>query len=278
METALPFSGKYKISSVNFGFFKLDGGSMFGSVPKNMWNKIFPADEQNRVQLAERSLVIRDGSCTVLIDCGMGDKWNEKLKLIYAVEQSPFPLNPDSITDLVLTHLHFDHAGGISKYNSDKKLIPVFAKATAHVQRENLEYAKNPSPKERASYLAENYSMVELMPNKLIEGKAEIFPAIFVHPIHGHTHGQQWIEIVNGQERIVFPSDLMPTTRHLHPAYHMGYDICAETIINEKEKFLKQVVSANTLVVFQHDPDIIAAKIMLGARGEYQLDPKSIIK
>jgi glyoxylase-like metal-dependent hydrolase (beta-lactamase superfamily II) len=263
--------GSYTIEQHNFGFFRLDGGSMFGSVPKNLWSKRIPADADNCIRLATRSLVLRDGERTVLVDCGMGEKWNDKQRAIYGIENVPrsiWSFAPESVTDLVLTHLHFDHAGGISEAVGDGSFRPVFANARVHVQESNVENAKSPTIKERASYLAENYGALEEMSVSLVDGTAEILPGILVHRVDGHTRGQQWIEIV-GSPSIFFATDLVPTSHHLPLPFHMGYDTCAETLLQEKDNFLARAVQENAVVFFEHDPEIPAVTVTVDERGHY---------
>lgn len=265
--------GRFTLHVHNFGFFALDGGSMFGSVPKNLWEKRIPADAQNRIRLATRSLIVEDGPRTFLIDCGMGTKWNEKQRGIYAIESSPAgqkPFQNDSVTDLILTHLHFDHAGGISHWKSDGVTPePSFPRAQVYVQEANLANAQAPTVKERASYLPENVNVLAQCTLKALSGTMEICPGITVHRVDGHTRGQQWVEIHDGGEKIFFATDLIPTSHHLPLPFHMGYDCCAETLLHEKEDFLRRAVAENAIVFFQHDPEHMAATVELDARGHY---------
>jgi glyoxylase-like metal-dependent hydrolase (beta-lactamase superfamily II) len=268
--------GSFEISLVNFGFFRLDGGSMFGSVPKNIWSKRIPADAENCISLATRSLLVKDKDRLFLIDTGMGEKWNDKLRQIYAIEnvaQANWGFEPKNVTDVILTHLHFDHAGGISRYTDAKQtdLELCFPQATIHLQSDNLKNAKNPTIKERASYLKENWAPVEKGNLKLAEGTGEIYPGIKVHQVNGHTTGQQWIEIYSGKDAIFYPTDLIPTSRHVPLPFHMGYDICAGTLLKEKDAFLDEAVKRDVTVVFQHDPDTAAAKITKDEKGNYTL-------
>lgn len=262
------------IYSFNFGNFRLDGGSMFGSVPKNLWNKLIPADDQNRITLASRSLIIERDNRRILIDCGMGDKWSEKLRTIYAIENVPlgsWPFRADEITDLVLTHLHFDHAGGVTKYSNEISKQPVltFPHATIYLQHANWENARNPSLKERASYLSENVQPLEVAQLNLVRGDVEILPGIIVHQVDGHSLGQQWVEIQTNSQPLFFATDLIPTSCHLPLPYHMGYDRCAETVMSEKEIFLKRVIDEDAIVVFQHDPAIEACTVTIDPKGHY---------
>lgn len=270
--------GDYSISEITWGMFRLDGGAMFGSVPKNLWSKIIPVDEENCIPLAARSLLIEGKGRKILVDVGMGEKWSEKSRQIFAIKNRTFEeigFDPNSVTDVILTHLHFDHAGGISRYGADGKSIePVFKNATIHIQRSNVENAKSPSLRERASYLKENWSVLELQPTRFLDGDSEIFPGIFGHEVHGHTRGQQWIEVTIAGQSLFFTTDVIPTSRHLPLPYTMGYDICTEKVMVEKNDFLQKALEKDAVVVFQHDPDTPAARIRLNEKGHCEIVEK----
>ncbi len=266
--------GPYTVSPIVFASFKLDGGCMFGSVPKNLWSKGVPADEENRISLVCRSLVIEDGSRTFLVDVGIGDKWSEKQSAIYGISLNPelrLGYKPAKVTDVILTHLHFDHAGGISFKDENGALALRYPGARVHLQASNLHQAQNPSPKDKASYLAENVDPLRDAKLMLCDGSVEIAPGIIVHRVDGHTAGQQWVEIQGGGERIFFATDLIPTSHHLPLAYHMGYDVCAETLLREKLHFLERAASEGAIVAFQHDPVVEAARVGLNERGQFSV-------
>lgn len=266
--------GSLEVTAHNFGFFRLDGGAMFGSVPKNLWSKRISADEENCIRLATRCLLVHDPKAQrrFLIDVGMGDKWGEKQRQIFRIEnRSPIEVGiaPDSVTDVVLTHLHFDHAGGISRINAHGSLDLVYPSARVYVQAENLENARNPTLKEKASYLEENIAPLENCELITIDGDVEIHPGIRVHRVDGHTKGQQWIEIFSDSQHLFFPTDLVPTQHHLPIPFHMGYDACAQTVLKEKEHFLQRAVQEHAIVVFEHDADLEACTVVLDSRGHY---------
>lgn len=269
---------QYKINTVEFGTFRLDGGAMFGSVPKNLWSKLIDSDNENCILLSARGLLLEGNSKKILVDVGMGDKWDEKSRKIFGINnQDPKNLgfNSDEITDVILTHLHFDHAGGISKYNSDRSsLIPTFPNATVWIQRSNLERAKNPSLREKASYLKDNWCVLTDNNTRLLDGTSEILPGIIGHEIFGHTMGQQWIEISGVDNLYFFTTDLIPTSRHLPLPYHMGYDLCAETVMIEKEAMLQYAIEKDAVLIFQHDIDTSAGKIGINDKGHYSLKEK----
>ncbi|RMG43899.1 MAG: MBL fold metallo-hydrolase [Candidatus Dadabacteria bacterium] len=264
--------GDFEITAHIFGYFRLDGGAMFGSVPKNIWSKSIAADEENCIRLAMRSLVIRHEGRVFLIDTGIGEKWSDKYRKIFAIDNTPadkLGFKPEQVTDLILTHLHFDHAGGVSRLNEDGTLSLVYPSARHYLQRANLENAKNPSLKERASYLKENVEPLEQAELVLLEGTNEIYPGITVYQIDGHTRGQQMVEIRSEDQAMIFPTDLIPTSHHLPVPFHMGYDNCAETVLKEKSELLKRALDENMLIVFEHDADVEAARITVNDRGHY---------
>lgn len=271
--------GSLEIALLNFGHFRLDGGSMFGSVPKNLWAKKIPADAENCIRLATRCMLVRSGQRTYLIDVGLGDKYTGKSRQIFAVEgNSPWSkdIQPQDVTDVILTHLHFDHAGGISYFrdNDPSKLELTYPNARVHIQASNLENARAPSLRERASYLNENVSVLDRANLVTYQGDCEIAPSIIAHQVNGHTRGQQWLEIVAGESKFFYPTDLIPTAHHLPLPYHMGYDICAENLMREKQIFLERAVAEKAIVVFEHDADTAAARIGILDNGHYGIIEK----
>mgnify|MGYP006288955479 CR=1 FL=1 len=269
--------GAFTISEVIFGHFRLDGGCMFGSVPKNLWSRSIPGDTENCIHLACRSLLIDVGTRRFLVDVGMGEKWSDKQRQIYGIDNTPkeaWGFDPKSVTDVILTHLHFDHAGGITSPTQDGGVALSFPDATIHLQRANWEHANNPTLKDRASYLPENVKPLANAKLTLYEGTAGIVPGLIVHRVDGHTKGQQWIEIADGTNKLFFATDLIPTAHHVPLAYHMGYDVCAETLLAEKQSFLERARRENALLCFQHDADTAAVRVIMNERGQYAIhDP-----
>jgi glyoxylase-like metal-dependent hydrolase (beta-lactamase superfamily II) len=264
--------GAFTISEVIFGHFRLDGGCMFGSVPKNLWSRSIPGDTENCISLACRSLLIDIGARRFLVDVGMGDKWSDKQRQIYGIKNTPkesWGFDPKSVTDVILTHLHFDHAGGITSPTPDGGVELSFPDATIHLQKANWEHANNPTLKDRASYLPENVKPLAKAKLSLYEGTSEIVPGLVVHRVDGHTKGQQWIEITDGSDKLFFATDLIPTAHHVPLAYHMGYDVCAETLLLEKHSFLERARTENALLCFQHDADTAAVRVTMNDRGQY---------
>ena len=263
--------GRYTITPFVFGTFRLDGGSMFGSVPKNLWSKCIAPDAENCIPLACRSLLLQDKERSILIDVGTGDKWNEKLKAIYNIElrdTTTLPFASSEITDIILTHLHFDHAGGIS-LTTDQGLQLTYPNATIHLQRVNWERAQHPTPKDRASYLEENITPLRDADLRLYDGSTEVLPEITVHRVDGHTPGQQWIEIGVDNKTLIFPTDVIPTSHHVPLAFHMGYDVCADTLLDEKRALLERAVDTSAVLCFQHDSSVAFSRIQRTARGDF---------
>ncbi len=264
---------RYTVSTFDHGAYRLDGGAMFGSVPKTLWSALIPPDPENRIRLATRSLVVRGGGRVFVTDVGCGDKWSDKLRRIYGIEPPPRPegLDPGEVTDVVLTHLHFDHAGGLSRWAdpSRERVEPCYPRARVHLQAANLETARRPNVRERASYLRENVAVLDQVPLEWATGEREIAPGLRVHPSDGHTRGLQWIEVRDGGRVLAFPSDLVPTSRHLPLPYVMGYDISVERLLVEKDAFLRRAVEEDWIVVFVHDPEVPAATVRIDERGHY---------
>jgi len=271
VKTMLGF-GPFKIGVVEFGSLGLDGGAMFGTVPRTIWSRLIPPDEDNRVRIATRSLLVEAGDRRFVADVGCGDKLSKKLRAVYAIENRPpreGGLDPGTVTDVVLTHMHFDHAGGLCRFceGAPEDLEVCYPRARVILQADNYAAASRPNPRERASYLREDVAGLERARLELVRGSTEIFPGIWVHQTDGHTRGQQWLEARNGRESVAFPSDLLPTSHHLNPAYTMSFDMCAETLLREKAAFLDRAVEGGWIVVFVHDPDVPAARLKRDDRG-----------
>jgi glyoxylase-like metal-dependent hydrolase (beta-lactamase superfamily II) len=273
--------GKYKLSIIESGSFGLDGGAMFGIIPKPLWQKTNLADDANRVRLATRNLLLESDSKKILIDTGMGDKWDEKMKAIYAVDEklsmnsalAKNGLKAEDITDVILTHLHFDHAGG-STVLANGKLEPAFPNANYFVQKQNFDWARNPSDRDKGSYIKENFILLfeEGLLNFII-GNAKFDDEIEFLVINGHTFGQQMVKISDGNNTILFCSDLMPFVSHIPLPYIMGYDLQPLVTLEEKKKYLKLALDENWKLFFGHDPEIAFATVKKFGEG-YIADQK----
>lgn len=258
----------YSISALVTDYFALDGGAMFGSVPKTLWNRLIPSDDRNRIPLACRLLVLEGQGRKILVDAGMGRAWSDKEREIYAIDHRTSVLSKAvlGVTDVILTHLHFDHAAGI---NEEGRLA--FPHATYYVSETNLNRGRHPGVRERASYLPQNILPLENAQMHVCADGEEILPGITVEQFHGHTAGMQMIRVGTGNGAMVYPSDLMPTAHHIPAAYVMGYDLHAERSVDEKTAFLATAVQEQYVVVFEHDRDTAAGRIGIDEKGRYHL-------
>ena len=243
---------EYKVSVHNFGNFKLDGGSMFGPVPKVLWEKHIKPDERNRIPMATNSLLIENNKQRILVDLGLGMKWTDKEKDIYAIEDRNEISSPETITDIIFTHLHFDHCGGVSYFDKDNNLKLNYPNANIYVQKENFELGLKPNLREKPSYRQENIEILKEANLNLLEGDTEVFPGINTHVINGHTKGQIWLTVNTGSKTIAYPGDLMPTSYHQKPSWHMGMDMNVEVLLSEKQNFNNLAEKNNWEIVFQH--------------------------
>jgi len=267
--------GKYTLHIINSGYFALDGGAMFGIIPKPLWQKTNPPDEANRIKLATRNLLLTNGNRKILIDTGMGDKWDEKSKSIYAVDQSnslegslsEMNLKPEDITDVILTHLHFDHTGGSTKIEN-QKLIPTFPNAKYYVQKKNYEWAVYPSDRDKGSYLKNNFQpLMEEGVLIFIDGEEKFDDEIEIVIINGHTFAQQLIKISDSSNTILYCADLFPTTSHIPIPYVMAYDLQPLVTVEEKKKILAKAIEKNWKIFFEHDPETALATVMKDEKG-----------
>lgn len=255
--------GNYKIYLISAGNFKLDGGAMFGIVPKIIWEKLYsPADELNRIPLACNLMLIDTGTRRILIDTGNGSKMNEKFCRRYCINPDEADIDNlfrccdidiNSITDVILTHLHFDHSGAATKLVSGK-VVPTFSNAIYYVQKEHFDWAVDSNEKEKASFIADNYMpLLDSGQLKLLKENNEIFPGINVIPCCGHTHFMQLVKIENSGKSILHCADLIPTAAHLQSNFIMAYDNNPLISIKEKQNILAEVLNHKTMLFFEHD-------------------------
>ncbi|MEE2859075.1 MAG: MBL fold metallo-hydrolase [Candidatus Neomarinimicrobiota bacterium] len=268
--------GEWKVSSLETGDFRLDGGAMMGSVPKVLWEKTNPADSLNRIDLSLRCLLLEKGSNKILIETGMGNKLTSNFIQRFNVNQSKHPLKDrleeiglhiEDITHVILTHLHFDHAGGATTLNDDNLLVPTFPNAKYYISKKNWSAGFNPSPRDSASYLKINYEPLEKIGKIiLLDDNVEIIDGISTMVVNGHTEGQQLIKINGNGDSLVFCSDLIPLKSHIQLPWIMGYDLNAVLTLKEKEEFLNEAVEKKWWLWFYHDPSTIAVKIDYGKK------------
>ena len=269
--------GRYKITPIECGYLGLDGGSMFGVVPKTLWEKTNPADKSNRIKLAMRAMLIQGDGKNIIIDCGAGHKFGEKFSEIYALDYSSVTLKssleksglePDEITDVVLTHLHFDHTGGATRNNGSGVVVATFPNATYYVHEVQWETAFNPSPRDKASYFSENYEVL-LSNNQLtfIKTEGELFEDIEGIVVNGHTPGQVLLKITGGDDVMLYCADLFPTSSHIPLPYIMAYDLTPLETMEEKERVLDQAVRENWIMFYEHDPYHVATRAIKDEKG-----------
>jgi glyoxylase-like metal-dependent hydrolase (beta-lactamase superfamily II) len=268
--------GSYTLHEIECGRFGLDGGAMFGIVPKPLWEKVIPADGRNRIPLNTRCLLLETTDRLILIDNGIGDKFDEKFGDIYGVDLSVGSLDTSlaaagfgraDVTDVILTHLHFDHCGGSTVRRGDRLEI-AFPEATFHVQRTHWDWAMEGNVREKASFLDENLEPIAASGQlALLDGRSELFPGIEVIPVDGHTRAMQCVRIFDDARSLLYAADLLPTHAHLSPAWNMAYDLWPMTTIEEKARLLDDAIAGGWSLMFEHDPVVAVADVVMGRRG-----------
>ena len=266
-----------KLFSINAGHFKLDGGAMFGVVPKSMWNKVNPADENNMCSWAMRCLLVDTGDRRILIDNGMGDKQDAKFFSHYyphgtdtiAGNLSKYGYTPADITDVFLTHLHFDHCGGTIKRDGDK-LVPVFENARFWTNKEHWESALAPNEREKASFLKENILPIQET-GKLnfieVADGAEWLPGFHIHYVYGHTDKMMLPRITYKGHSLLFCADLVPSAPHISMPWVMAYDMRPLDTLNEKHRLLSAAADNGWVLYFEHDPENECSSLERTERG-----------
>lgn len=251
-----------ELFAIETGIIKFDGGSMFGIIPRVIWQELYPSDKRHYCHWAMRCLLVVNGDRKILIDTGIGNKQSKNF-LRYYTEKTEYSLESsinsagysfDDITDVVLTHLHFDHCGGSIQYNENKELVPAFKNAIIHTSRQQWEWALHPNERENPSFLQENiYPIQESGKLQLFDKEHELFPDFQVKLYNGHTEGQVIPHInVNGKT-IVFCADLFPSTAHLPLPYIMAYDTRPLLTVEDKKRFFKEALENEYVLFFEHD-------------------------
>jgi glyoxylase-like metal-dependent hydrolase (beta-lactamase superfamily II) len=265
--------GRYQVASLLSGHLALDGGAMFGVVPRPLWSRQIAPDDRHRVRLAARCLVAvdRDARRVILVDAGLGSKWDAVGADRYGVEEAPGGLEAalgrlglarEDVTDVLVTHLHFDHAGGLTRRGAGGALELAFPRAVHHLQRRNWLWAHAPSERDRASYLPEDFELLGHSSQlHLVEGEAELFPDVELIVSEGHTAGMQLPRFRGGGTHLTFCGDLIPTAAHLRPAWGMAYDLRPLTTIEEKKVLLAEALEDDGVLAFEHDPAIAACRL-----------------
>lgn len=261
--------GSLELLSLSDGFFRLDGGAMFGVVPKPLWERRAPADARNRIKLGVRPLLVR-GERTMIIDAGIGGKMDAKSADIYGLDRSrhlDHALAEAGVAatqiDIVLaSHLHFDHAGGFTRFDGEGGVVPSFPNARYVVRTAEWEDATHPHERNRASYLQDNFvPLAESGVLDLVAGDAPIMPEVRVVRTGGHTMHHQIVMIESGGRTAVFAADLIPTTAHIDEAWIMGYDLYPMDTLAFKRRFVRDAIDREYLIFFEHDPEVSAGYI-----------------
>jgi glyoxylase-like metal-dependent hydrolase (beta-lactamase superfamily II) len=260
--------GDLEFHIVGDGEFRLDGGAMFGVIPRPMWERVAPPDERNRIRLRMNSLLIRTAGKNIVIETGSGDKFDAKRREIYAFEGPRLPeqlaahgLGFEQIDVVVNTHLHFDHCGWNTR-TIDGRLAPAFPNARYIVQRGELEHARHASERDRASYLPENFEpMAESGQWSPIDKDEEIAPGVELIRVPGHTRDMMCVRLSGGGQTAVLLADLVPTTAHLPLPWIMGFDLYPMETLENKRKWIPELVRGEWLAIFAHDPKVSVARL-----------------
>lgn len=281
----MPQIGPYTLYTVEAGRFGLDGGAMFGIVPKPLWERKIPADSKNRIPLNMRCLLIEGNGQLILIDNGLGDKYDDKFADIFAIDESYASLkgslnklgyDTSDVTDLIITHLHFDHCGGSTRRNGER-LEMVFPNARHHVQEKHWEWAQHPNVRERNSFLKENLEPIGASGQlKLVQDGDVIAPGISVFTAQGHTESMQLVKIAGEDTTLIYTADLLPTHAHIPMAWNMAYDVRPLETIREKETFLNEAVQKGWHLFFEHDPEVEVGSLIKTDRGITLTEPRPL--
>jgi glyoxylase-like metal-dependent hydrolase (beta-lactamase superfamily II) len=273
--------GSLQLDIISGGDFLLDGGTMFGVVPKVLWERKFPADEKNRIRMAVNCLLVRAQGFMVLVESGLGNKWDEKAREHCAIARGPTlaeglakkGVRPEELDALVLSHLHFDHAGGAT-VRANGHTIPAFPNAALYVQKRELDHARTPHERDGVSYMAENWEpYAEAGRLEAVEGEREIRPGVRVVPLPGHEDGMQAVRIDSEGHTAFYFADALPTSAHVPIPWIMADDLYPVELIQNKKRLLDQAAREGWLCVFEHDPDVPWGRIVDGVDGKRRVHP-----
>jgi glyoxylase-like metal-dependent hydrolase (beta-lactamase superfamily II) len=262
--------GPYRVRFVSGGRFRLDGGAMFGVVPKTIWSRVAPADERNRIRMGMNCLLIEGDGKRVLVDAGSGTKVDAKFRDIYAIERPEGLLDEmgtagitaEEVDTVALTHLHFDHCGGGTARHPDGIIRPTFPNAHYLVRRQEWEDAHHANERNRASYLSDNYDPLAASGQLILhDGDVEILPGVWMKNLPGHTRGHQGVFFDLPGQRALYTVDLVPTVAHLPLAFIMGYDLYPLTTLETKRAILGDATREQWLLLFEHDPEHLAIRV-----------------
>jgi len=268
--------GKFKVRTLELGHFRLDGGAMFGVVPRVMWERQHPADEFNRIDMVMRVMLIEVDDRKILVDTGFGKGRAPKFREMYSFDGTDDHLNEalatvgltdNDITDIIITHLHFDHNGG-STVNKGGKPVPAFPNATWHIQKRQLEHARSRLEKDRASYLPEDFEpLIEHGVVNIVDGVWSLLPGIDVVVCEGHTPAQQLVRVQGGGKTILYTADLLPLASQIALPWIMAYDLYPVTTLQEKKDILVTAAEQGWILYFEHDPLVVHSQIVKTERG-----------
>jgi methylmalonyl-CoA epimerase len=259
--------GDLELITLSDGFLSLDGGAMFGTVPRTLWEKRLPPDDANRIPLGMRPLVVRNGTQTMIIDAGCGDKMDAKSAQIYRLDRryhldhalAEAGLSAEDIDIVLASHLHFDHVGGFTKLGAGGAIVPRFPKAKYFAHRAEWEDATHPHERNRASYLQQDFvPLKDAGVLTLVDDGAEIVPGVRYRRSGGHTAHHQVVTIESGGETAVFTADMYPTSVHVPDPWLMGYDLYPMETLGFKRAFAREAIERNYLLFFEHDPSMAA--------------------
>ena len=260
--------GEFELFVVSDGTFRLDGGAMFGTIPKVLWERTNPADDRNRILMGLNCLLIRTPTENILVDTGLGNAYDEKFAFLYGVDKSGVDLlkslaaagvGAADINRVILTHLHFDHGGGNCFQDENGEFRPTFPNALYYINQGELAYAKEPDPRSKPSYLPYTWEPLERRGQiELISGEVEVVPGVTILSAPGHTPNHQIVKVQSAGLTACFLADLVPTPSHLKTHYVMGFDLDALTAMKNKERILKQAQAENWLLIFEHSPEVKA--------------------
>jgi len=271
--------GDLTLKLVNGGNFRLDGGAMHGVVPKVLWSKLVSCDAQNRCEYATNCLYVEGRGQRILVETGNGDKFPEKERQIFGIDHDQsveknlraIGIEPEAITQVIMTHLHFDHSGGSTRRSAGGGAVPIFGNARHVVQRREWEDATHPHERNQASYLKENFGpLADAQLLQLVDGEQELAPGIRVIPTPGHTAGHQSVLIDDGQgHKLLFLGDVVPTSIHTRLPFIMAYDLDVVGTLQSKRRLCKQALAERWLLVFGHDTETRAGYLTQDARGQF---------
>jgi len=262
--------GSFDIEVISDGTFALDGGAMFSVVPRVLWERFFRPDDLNRIRLGLNALLVRTGRENILVDTGIGHKWDPRSRDRYSIthetdilsELGARGLGPEDIDIVINTHLHFDHAG-TNTVERDGEIVPTFPRARYVVQRGELEHARSPHERDRASYRPEDFEPVARAGQiEQVDGDSEVVPGVRVLKLSGHNRDLQCVRIDSEGETAFVFADLLPTTAHIAPAWVMSYDLYPVETLEQKKRLIPQAVRERWVCVFEHDPHIPLARLI----------------